>query len=140
MKNSDAFHLFVYGSLRSGFLSPAYEYISRYFTLISAGRVQGCLYDMGDYPAAVPASDGWIHGELYVIKDEQELSWALAQLDDYEGVLVEPDEQPLYRREIATIHCNESTEKAWIYWYNGDTTGRPAVESGDIIDYIKKKG
>ena len=33
MANLDVTYLFVYGSLRSGFKSPAYEYISRHFIL-----------------------------------------------------------------------------------------------------------
>ena len=69
MKEDPCFHLFVYGSLRSGFHSPAYEYISRYFDLVSEGKVKGKLYDMGEYPAAIPDNgDHYIIGELYVIK------------------------------------------------------------------------
>ncbi|MBP7555451.1 MAG: gamma-glutamylcyclotransferase, partial [Chitinophagaceae bacterium] len=48
--------LFVYGSLRSGFQSQAYEYMSRYFNLVGNGRVKGRLYDLGDYPAALPTT------------------------------------------------------------------------------------
>jgi len=56
--NQTAVHqLFVYGSLRSGFNAPAYEYISRYFQLVSTAKVRGVLYDMGDYPAAIPTND-----------------------------------------------------------------------------------
>ena len=46
--------LFVYGSLRSGFHSPVYDYIRRYFDFIGEGRVKGKIFDMGDYAAAVP--------------------------------------------------------------------------------------
>ena len=46
------FHIFVYGSLRSGFKSPAYNYISKYFSLVGDAKVQGKLYNMGNYPLA----------------------------------------------------------------------------------------
>lgn len=132
--------LFVYGSLRSGFRSPAYEYISQYFNLVSEGKVQGNLHDMGDYPAAVPASgDTFIIGELYCIRNPKEWSWALSQLDDYEGVLVEAHERPLYRREMAEVVVAEGMTTAWIYWYNGDVEGRPVIASGDILDYLQRK-
>jgi gamma-glutamylcyclotransferase (GGCT)/AIG2-like uncharacterized protein YtfP len=102
------YHLFVYGSLRSGFPSHAYEYISRFFDLKGEAKVKGKLYDLGPYPAAVPTNDdSYITGELYYIKDESEFSWAIGQLDDYEGVNAEKEEVQLYRREPAEIFFNE---------------------------------
>ena len=46
------YYLFVYGSLRSGFKSPAYDYISKYFSFVAEGKAKGLLYDMGKYPVA----------------------------------------------------------------------------------------
>ena len=132
--------LFVYGSLRSGFRSPAYEYISRYFTLVGDAKVKGYLYDMGNYPVAVSTKDdAFIIGELYVLNNENEFSWALAQLDDYEGVNSEEDEPPMYRREPTTIFINNTETEAWIYWYNGDVAGQPIVTSGDVLQFFQQK-
>lgn len=136
----DIYLLFVYGTLRSGFKSHAYEYISRYFTLVSEAKVKGKLFDMGSYPAGVPSKDNaFITGELYVAKSKEEFYWAISQLDDYEGVNVEPDEMQLYRRELTEIYLNNTVTHAWIYWYNGDVSGKPFVPSGDIIKYIQEK-
>jgi gamma-glutamylcyclotransferase (GGCT)/AIG2-like uncharacterized protein YtfP len=132
--------LFVYGSLRSGFHHPAYAYISRYFTLLGDARVQGSLYDMGDYPAAIPShTHSFIIGELYTINHPDEFSWAIAQLDDYEGLNTENGEKPLYRREETRVYTNAGETKAWIYWFNGDTTGRTCIESGDVLAFMQKK-
>jgi gamma-glutamylcyclotransferase (GGCT)/AIG2-like uncharacterized protein YtfP len=140
MGNPAIYQLFVYGSLRSGFRSPAYEYISRYFTLAGEGKVRGRMYDMGEYPAAVPSEDdSFVIGELYIIKNENEFSWAIGQIDDYEGVGAEPGEPQCYVRGVADVIINNSITPAWMYWYNGDTTGRPVIASGDILDYIKNK-
>lgn len=137
---SKSFYLFVYGSLRSGFHSEAYKYISQYFDLAGNAKVKGQLYDLGEYPAAIPASgESYIIGELYKIKKEQELSWAIGQLDDYEGLTVEQGEIPLYRRELADAFINDQVIPAWVYWYNGDINGKPLVPSGDILEYLKKK-
>lgn len=137
------FHLFVYGSLRSGFHHPAYQYISRYFTLVANARIKGHLCDMGEYPAAVPAEDGYfIVGELYRIINEDEFNWAIEQLDDYEGVIVEEDEgeTPLFRREITKVYLSEhETVDAWVYWYNGNINGKPVIESGDVLEYFKQQ-
>lgn len=140
MTNARVYQLFVYGSLRSGFHSAAYEYISRFFTFTGEAKVKGVLYDMGEYPAAVPtAEDKFIVGELYSITNEAEFSWAIGQLDDYEGVAAEDDEEKLYYRDLADILINDSITRAWMYWYNGDVSGRPQIESGDVLQYIRDK-
>jgi len=140
MTNHASRYVFVYGSLRSGFQSTAYEYISRYFNFFGEAKVKGKLFDLGEYPGAIPTQeDSFIKGELYIVKNENEFSWAIAQLDDYEGVIVEPNEKPLYRREIADIYVNDAIVPAWIYWYNGNVSDKPVINSGDILDYLKKK-
>jgi len=136
----NVFKLFVYGSLRSGFHHPAYEYVSRYFTLIGEAKVKGHLYDMGNYPAAEPTNDdAYIIGELYQLNNINEYSWAFEQLDDYEGVNVEAGETPLYRREVTSVYINNETTEAWIYWYNGDVSEHPIVASGDVLQFFQQK-
>ncbi|MET0638329.1 MAG: gamma-glutamylcyclotransferase family protein [Chitinophagaceae bacterium] len=140
MANPGNFQLFVYGSLLSGFKSPAYDYVSRYFDLVCTGRVNGLLFDMGEYPAAVPAGpESFIDGELYRIRDEKDFSWAMAQLDDYEGILVEVNEPSLYRREPVPVSTGSGDQTAWIYWYNGDVSGRPQIGSGNLLEYIASR-
>ena len=140
MTNPGVYHLFVYGSLRSGFHSPVYEYISRFFKFIGEAKVRGQLFDMGRYPAGISTNDdNFIIGELYQAIKEHEFSWAIGQLDDYEGVSVESDEVQLYRREITEVHLNEQLIPAWIYWYNGDVHGRIMIASGDMMEYMQQK-
>jgi gamma-glutamylcyclotransferase (GGCT)/AIG2-like uncharacterized protein YtfP len=141
MNNPGVYHLFVYGSLRSGFKSPAYEYISRYFSLQTEALVHGNLYDLSSYPVGVPAEEeNFIKGELYFANNSQEFSWAIAQLDDYEGVAVEKGETPLYKRELAQVICPDGKIiPAWVYWYNGNVEGQARIESGDLLDYLQKK-
>lgn len=132
------YQLFVYGSLRRGFHHAAYEYIRRYFEFVSDATVPGILYDMGEYPAAVPADTAAkIIGELYRIREIDEFDWAIGQLDDYEGVHPEENEPLLYRRDktIVTL-ADGSTTSAWIYWFNGEITGKPVIASGDVLKYV----
>lgn len=140
MTKNGVYQLFVYGSLRSGFNSPVYEYISRFFKFIGTGKVQGKLFDLGTYPAGVPTTDdSFIIGELYQAKNEHEFSWAIGQLDDYEGVAVEADEMQLYRREVTSVYIGNQVSDAWIYWYNGDVSGKSVIESGDLIEFMNSK-
>jgi gamma-glutamylcyclotransferase (GGCT)/AIG2-like uncharacterized protein YtfP len=132
-------HLFVYGSLRRGFLHPVFDYIRNHFTFVADGTVKGRLYDLGLYPAAVPDEDGKLIGELFVANSEEDFNWAISQLDDYEGLNPEADETPLYRRERATVYYNNQEATAWIYWFNSSVEGKPLIESGDVMEYFKNK-
>ena len=140
MKNPEIYQLFAYGSLRSGFHSSAYEYISRYFDIVGSAKVKGELFDLGTYPAAKPTDKNkFIIGELYRIRNEKEFSWAIGQLDDYEGVNVAFDEMQLYRREITEVHIDNKITNAWIYWYTGDVNDKPVIDSGDVLQYMEQK-
>jgi len=140
MKKPEVYQIFVYGSLRRDFRSPAYEYISRYFDLVGDAKVKGELFDLGTYPAAKPTSaNKFIIGELYRIRNENEFSWAIGQLDDYEGVNVAFDEMLLYRRELTEVHIDNKVTNAWMYWYVGDVKDKPVIESGDVLQYMEQK-
>ena len=140
MNNPGVYNLFVYGSLRSGFKSHAYEYISRFFSFVGEANVKGKLFDLGTYPAGVPFDgENYIVGELYTIKYEPEFAWAIGQLDDYEGVAVESDEIQLYERGLVDVIINDNPTTAWIYWYVGSVEGKPLIESGDMIQYLQQK-
>ena len=129
-------NLFVYGTLRSGLQHPAHAFISRYFTLLGAATVKGKLYDLGEYPGAIPShEDEFITGELYQLTNEFQFTEAFAALDNYEGLLVEP---PLFRREQVTVLLTDSTDTAWIYWYNHDVDESVCIESGDITKHSNK--
>jgi gamma-glutamylcyclotransferase (GGCT)/AIG2-like uncharacterized protein YtfP len=132
--------LFVYGSLRSGFRNPAYDYITRYFDLIGEAVVRGRLFDAGDHPVAVAdPGDHFITGELYELKDPSMFEWAFEQLDDYEGIYTEPGVKPLYKRETADIYKDGKPHPAWLYWYNGNVEGMPALEMGDVLKFLQEK-
>jgi len=100
------------------------------------GSVQGSLYDMGDYPAGIPdTEDRLIVGEVYHIANVDEFDQAMAALDEYEGLMVEPGETPLYRRELAHVLFKNTTVVAWMYWYNREITNQHRIESGDYVAY-----
>ena len=139
MKN-DTHLLFVYGSLRSGFHHPAYQYMAQYFQLIGSAMVKGKLYDMGDYPVALPTTEEkFIQGELYAVNENNDFSYVIAQIDDYEGLHTEDGEPSLYKRELVTVYVNGETVTAWAYWYNGTVYGLPELPIGDVLEYLHQK-
>lgn len=136
----DCLYLFVYGSLRSGFNNPAYQYISQYFNLVSHVTVRGLLLEKEEVPVAIPTNDdSFIKGELYVIKNQDEFPWAIAQLDDYEGLNPDDDEIGVYYRDKVNLQLNDADIAAWVYWYCGNTDGLPVIASGDVLEYLAHK-
>lgn len=132
--------IFVYGSLRSGFKSAAYDYITKYFNLVGNATVKGILYDMGNYPVAVETNeDKFIVGELYKINDEMAFDFIIAQLDDYEGLDAEDDEQVLYKRVLTDVFIDDTSTNAYVYWYCGNVHNKPVVASGDVLKYFEEK-
>jgi gamma-glutamylcyclotransferase (GGCT)/AIG2-like uncharacterized protein YtfP len=138
---NDAIQLiFVYGSLRRGFHGPAFQYIAPYFKHLADGKVRGKLYDLVEYPAALPTTDDYfIIGELYEANSPDEFDWAISQLDDYEGVHPEEGEVQLYERALTTVYADNEEFTAWIYWYKCDVTDKPVIESGDVLEYMRQK-
>ena len=140
MDKNPTYQLFVYGSLRSGFRNPAYKYLADFFTLIGEAVVHGKFYDKGEYPVAISSKeDALIHGELYAANNAEGFEWAIAQLDDYEGLNVENGEKPLYKRELVEVFQDGKTSLAWIYWYNDSVDGMEEIITGDILKYIQQK-
>lgn len=138
--SSPLFRLFVYGSLRSGFRNPAYNYLTQYFHLLGEAVVKGKFYDNGNIPVAVPfGGELFITGELYEVNNPEEFNWAINQLDDYEGLNVEVGETALYRREITDTFQNGQSIPAYIYWYNGEVNNMAEIETGDVLKYLQEK-
>ena len=114
--------LFIYGSLRRG--EPMFEELGleRALEYVSEGTFRGDLYDLGDYPGAVPA-DGVVRGEVYRIKDVS----ILDALDRYEEFDPDNPEDSLFVRQ--RIHIRGAGE-AWTYLYNGSREDRRPIPSG----------
>jgi gamma-glutamylcyclotransferase (GGCT)/AIG2-like uncharacterized protein YtfP len=140
MMNTTTHNLFVYGSLRSGFKNPAYDYLTQYFTYAGEALVKGQFYDTGTHPVAISTNnEDMIVGELYTLNNAEEFSWAFEQLDDYEGVHVEAGEAPLYKRAIVQVYQEDKIIDAWVYWFNGKIEGLPKIETGDLVQYLQQK-
>lgn len=124
--------LFVYSSLRKGFQKTTYHYITKYFSFVSGAKVKGIVTEIAGEDFATPGDgSSFIKGDLYSLNDAHDFSYVFGQLDDYEGLINERGEQSLYRREITEVYTDDGEITwAWLYWYNGDTAGKPVIASG----------
>lgn len=77
------------------------------------------LYDLGAYPALVPAGEGTVRGEVYSVSPEH-----LERLDRYEGC---PD---LYRREVIEL-SDGSRAEAYVMSAEG-VRGFPRIDGGEF--------
>ncbi len=138
MQQQSTLYFFVYGSLRSGFSSVAYNYISKYFTLVGLAKTKGFLYNMGEFPVAKPSDEEkFIVGELYKINNLEAFDFVFAQLDDYEGT--NETESNNYVRTITSVIIEDKKIDAWVYWYKGEVNNKHIVPSGDVFDFFKQK-
>ncbi len=95
--------VFFYGTLMAGFDRRRRAGIDPKLTYMGRGSIEAALFDLGIYPAAVPAPEGLVWGEVYAMSDTETV---LAALDDIEGYRPgDPDLQPLYPRARAGAHA-----------------------------------
>jgi len=118
----------------SGFKRPGRERLDSKLTAIGRGAIHAALFDVGLYPAAIPATDALVQGELHRMSDDT----VLHELDEIEGFRPEEPDASLYRRlETPVTLPDGRTEIAWAYFYNAPLGGAPRIESGDYLDYLR---
>ena len=127
--------VFFYGTLMAGFDRRRRAGIDDQLRYIGRGAIQGALFDLGIYPAAVPGPDGHVWGEVYDMADPARV---LAALDDIEGYRQEDPDRSLYTRSQAPVLLPDSTiADAWVYFYNAPLGKAPRIPSGDYLEHVK---
>jgi gamma-glutamylcyclotransferase (GGCT)/AIG2-like uncharacterized protein YtfP len=124
--------LFVYGTLLTGSGWRAINRLMRkQARRLGPASVQGQLYDLGDYPAAIPSSISAdrVYGEAYSVSQNDR---TLKILDRYEDFDPERPESSLYIRRSVTALLLPSQRPitCWIYWFNGPLPFRRRIRSG----------
>jgi gamma-glutamylcyclotransferase (GGCT)/AIG2-like uncharacterized protein YtfP len=127
--------VFFYGTLMAGFDRRRRAGIDQKLTYVGRGSIQAALFDLGLYPAAVPAPEGLCWGEVYEMRDPAEV---LAALDDIEGYRPEDPDRSLYARAQADVTLPDSTQaRAWVYFYNAPLGRAQRIASGDYLEHVK---
>ena len=92
--------VFFYGTLMTPFNRTGRLRVDQHLVFLGRGTIAAVLFDLGIYPAAVPASDtrGW--GEVYLMTHP---TIVLQALDELEGYRPEEPESSLYTRKLATV-------------------------------------
>ena len=127
--------VFFYGTLMAGFDRRRRAGIDSKLTYRGRGAIRASLFDLGIYPAAVPAPEGVVWGEVYEMADQEAV---LAALDDIEGYTTDDPDKSLYARAKAEVTMPDgSIERAWVYFYNAPLGRAPRIASGDYLEHTK---
>jgi gamma-glutamylcyclotransferase (GGCT)/AIG2-like uncharacterized protein YtfP len=127
--------VFFYGTLMAGFDRRRRAGIDSKLTYRGRGSIRAALFDLGIYPAAVPAPEGVVWGEIYEMAEPDAV---LAALDDIEGYRIDDPDKSLYARDQAEVTLPDgSIERAWVYFYNAPLGRAPRIASGDYLEHTK---
>jgi gamma-glutamylcyclotransferase (GGCT)/AIG2-like uncharacterized protein YtfP len=128
---------FFYGTLMSGFKRPGRARIDAKLQIQGRGWIDAALFDLGIYPAAIPATDSRVWGEVYRLLESEPV---LAVLDEIEGFRPNRPDASLYTRvEVPVTFENGHAATAWAYFYNAPLGRAERIPSGDYLEHLKMK-
>jgi gamma-glutamylcyclotransferase (GGCT)/AIG2-like uncharacterized protein YtfP len=124
-------YLFVYGTL----LDTQNEFgaiISKHCVFYAEGKFKGTLYDIGEYPGAIPSTKAnqFVYGKVFRLSETKVF---MARLDDYEGLGPGQPQPTEFTRELVTIETNRETVLCWAYLYNLPVDGFKIISSGKYL-------
>lgn len=128
-------HVFFYGTLMTPFNRPGRQRVTPKLSFSGRGRIRAALFDLGIYPAAVPAEDdSQVWGEVYEMLDPVAV---LDVLDDIEGFRPSEPAHSLYlRRPVEVIMDGGRGLEAWAYFYNAPLGRASRIASGDYLEHL----
>ena len=130
-------YAFFYGTLMKGFDRRRRAGIEAQMSYVGRGWIQAALFDLGIYPAAVPAADGRVWGEVYQMDPEPTV---LAKLDEIEGYAPDDPDHSLYVRASVPVTMDDGRRlDGWVYFYNAPLGQAQRIASGDYLDRVKAR-
>jgi len=129
--------VFFYGTLMSGFRRPGRERVEAKLQPEGRGWIHAALFDLGIYPAAIPASDTLVRGEIHRMTDPDAV---LSTLDEIEGYRASEPDTSLYNRVETPVTFDDGhVASVWVYFYNAPLGRAERIESGDYLEHLKVK-
>ena len=129
--------VFFYGTLMSGFKHRGRARLDTKLAPEGRGWIHATLFDLGSYPAAIPAAESRVWGEVHRMLDVDEV---LSTLDEIEGFRPGEPGASLYTRVEAPVTLEDGRDAtAWVYFYNAPLGRAQRIESGDYLQHLKVK-
>jgi gamma-glutamylcyclotransferase (GGCT)/AIG2-like uncharacterized protein YtfP len=127
--------VFFYGTLMSPFQRPGRARLDGVLEPVGRGWIRAALFDLGIYPAAIPASDGLVWGEIHRMLDADSVLSALDEIEAYRSD--EPDTSLYTRQEILATFEDGHVAPVWAYFYNAPLGRAVRIDSGDYLEHLK---
>ncbi|MEM8522985.1 MAG: gamma-glutamylcyclotransferase family protein [Bacteroidota bacterium] len=120
-------YLFVYGTLMQNIDSKVARFLRANSQFVCEGKMNGYLYDVGYYPAALHQSDAasFVFGHIFELKN---VETTLATLDEYEGAA--------YERAQVIIEGEQEQYECWVYLYEDAIDDLELIPSGNYLDHL----
>ena len=129
--------VFFYGTLMAGFDRRSQAGIDDQLSYVGRGSINAALFDLGLYPAAIPAPDRRVWGEVYEVSEPASV---LPALDEIEGYTPPRPDTSLYiRSRVEVTLADGRVAEAWVYFYNAPLGRAPRIPSGDYLEHIKAR-
>ena len=127
--------VFFYGTLMRPFNRARPLRVADHLVYMGRGTISAVLFDLGIYPAAVPASDATAWGEVYRMTHP---AIVLQVLDEFEGCRTEEPDSSLYTRDLTRVTLDDGRQvDAWAYFYNAPLGRAERIDSGDYLEHLK---
>ena len=127
--------VFFYGTLMMPFNRPGRRRVEQHLRYVGRGTIEAALFDLGIYPAAVPATDSHVWGEVYEMTDSTAVLHALDEIEGFRPA--EPDRSLYTRVEAAVTLESGNLVMAWVYFYNAPLGRAERIDSGDYLEHLK---
>ena len=128
--------VFFYGTLMTPFNRQGRRRIDAHLRFAGRGTINAALFDLGIYPAAVPAADGRVWGEVYEVVSQHDA--VLAALDEIEGHRPDVPDTSLYLRKQTPVMLTDGRAvEAWAYFYNAPLGRAQRIDSGDYLEHLQ---
>lgn len=124
--------VFIYGSLLPGHSN--HHVIASHITAFEPGEIEGCLVDVGPYPAAVRSGrngTGRIRG-VWIAVGREGLA-AMDALEEFSGMEEMNDYDRVWVSDIA-----DPTMEGWVYVWESNR-GYPTIPDDNWPDYWARK-
>jgi gamma-glutamylcyclotransferase (GGCT)/AIG2-like uncharacterized protein YtfP len=129
--------VFFYGTLMNGFEWRLRADVDHRLEPLGRGWIEAALFDLGPFPAAVPAAGSRVWGETCRMRDPASV---LAVLDEIEEFDASDPETSLFTRRVVDVTLDAGvTRSAWVYFYNAPIEGAVPIDSGDYRECVTRR-
>ena len=132
-------YLFVYGTLLRDHAPREVSGVVRKLKPVGAAKMNGELYDLGEYPGAIaaPGKHSKVSGQVFEILDPA----LLKELDQYEGYDPARPKRSLFLRKRRFVTLGNGRRLlSWVYIFNGVPKGGQLLDHGNYSRHKSKNG